>query len=673
MWKSSAAGCESPLHPRRGCGCRGQRSGAHRQGAGVCGRTSRRRSPSKIGILLRKKNLMPRLIADIRRAHPDVDVSGEGGNPLTDSRAVEVILEPVHLARSSGQLGGALPPASRTARSRKYSDSPLAETASDEGGDTRSKEDNLGTLPPPSSHRAGAARPVGARNGSGIPHLPPRAAITTSNVASNSSTSRASLMCTRPDAGSRSSSAHVRTRRVERPGGSRRSRDDHPCLEGSGVRGRRSCVEHRCPRTRRPRRRRSCSDPRRHVCTLSPRRTTPRSSGLAEDSSARRNVREDFMEELSVLYVGDDTRAILPRHRPARGCTKAHPSRSLLRAALLPVGRGSASRRNFDGALDARMRITPEPRRTATIASSHDPGVAISAATMSAATKKLNAQSGRETSPFDAIAVPEFVRTVHVTPSGTNERGHHRARHAPPLARPNRSAMRRGDFIPRAGCSRFRMDRRPGLPDAGFMDRKICDRKRTTPQGSSTANFLPTGLMRLIGRSARQTARNCIRALAEARSAQTGEDMIELWRERTVCRGPQFGQGRAEMKSPAAHSTVSCSGANHEWHCCSPADNSWISKPIASLRLKNEPPSRPAMHRSSAAYGEALRLAVSRVGQGRHHRVTRFCLRVKKMRRLSEAVLPEVGRAAPSVSIFPTQARWLTRGFPSRRARPDCR
>ena len=46
----------------------------------------------KIGILLRKKNLMPRLIADIRSAHPDVDVSGEGGNPLTDSRAVEVIL-----------------------------------------------------------------------------------------------------------------------------------------------------------------------------------------------------------------------------------------------------------------------------------------------------------------------------------------------------------------------------------------------------------------------------------------------------------------------------------------------------------------------------------------------------------------------------------------------------
>ncbi len=46
----------------------------------------------KIGILLRKKNLMPRIIAGIRRAHPEVDVSGEGGNPLTDSRAVEVIL-----------------------------------------------------------------------------------------------------------------------------------------------------------------------------------------------------------------------------------------------------------------------------------------------------------------------------------------------------------------------------------------------------------------------------------------------------------------------------------------------------------------------------------------------------------------------------------------------------
>ena len=49
-------------------------------------------SHRKIGVLLRKRNLMPRLIADIRSAHPEVDVSGEGGNPLTDSRAVEVIL-----------------------------------------------------------------------------------------------------------------------------------------------------------------------------------------------------------------------------------------------------------------------------------------------------------------------------------------------------------------------------------------------------------------------------------------------------------------------------------------------------------------------------------------------------------------------------------------------------
>ena len=46
----------------------------------------------KIGVLLRKRNLMPRIIAEIRSAHPQVDVSGEGGNPLTDSRAVELIL-----------------------------------------------------------------------------------------------------------------------------------------------------------------------------------------------------------------------------------------------------------------------------------------------------------------------------------------------------------------------------------------------------------------------------------------------------------------------------------------------------------------------------------------------------------------------------------------------------
>ena len=46
----------------------------------------------KIGILLRKNALMSSLIAGLRQAHPDVDVSGEGGNPLTDSRAVEIIL-----------------------------------------------------------------------------------------------------------------------------------------------------------------------------------------------------------------------------------------------------------------------------------------------------------------------------------------------------------------------------------------------------------------------------------------------------------------------------------------------------------------------------------------------------------------------------------------------------
>lgn len=45
-----------------------------------------------IAILLRKSKIMSRLIAEIRRACPDADVSGEGGNPLTDSRAVELIL-----------------------------------------------------------------------------------------------------------------------------------------------------------------------------------------------------------------------------------------------------------------------------------------------------------------------------------------------------------------------------------------------------------------------------------------------------------------------------------------------------------------------------------------------------------------------------------------------------
>ncbi len=46
----------------------------------------------KTAILLRKNKLMPRIVAEIRRRFPDADVSGEGGNPLTDSRAVEIVL-----------------------------------------------------------------------------------------------------------------------------------------------------------------------------------------------------------------------------------------------------------------------------------------------------------------------------------------------------------------------------------------------------------------------------------------------------------------------------------------------------------------------------------------------------------------------------------------------------
>jgi len=45
-----------------------------------------------VAVLLRKNKLLSRLMAGIRQACPDADVSGEGGNPLTDSRAVELLL-----------------------------------------------------------------------------------------------------------------------------------------------------------------------------------------------------------------------------------------------------------------------------------------------------------------------------------------------------------------------------------------------------------------------------------------------------------------------------------------------------------------------------------------------------------------------------------------------------
>ena len=45
-----------------------------------------------VAVLLRKNKLLSRLMAGIRHACPDADVSGEGGNPLTDSRAVELLL-----------------------------------------------------------------------------------------------------------------------------------------------------------------------------------------------------------------------------------------------------------------------------------------------------------------------------------------------------------------------------------------------------------------------------------------------------------------------------------------------------------------------------------------------------------------------------------------------------
>ncbi len=46
----------------------------------------------KIGVLLRKRKLMPWLFSEIQKACPGVEVSAEGGNPLTDSRAVELVL-----------------------------------------------------------------------------------------------------------------------------------------------------------------------------------------------------------------------------------------------------------------------------------------------------------------------------------------------------------------------------------------------------------------------------------------------------------------------------------------------------------------------------------------------------------------------------------------------------
>ena len=60
---------------------------------GIVGRHLAADPGCRIGVLLRKRRLMPRLIAELRRRCDGIEVSGEGGNPLTDSRAVEVILE----------------------------------------------------------------------------------------------------------------------------------------------------------------------------------------------------------------------------------------------------------------------------------------------------------------------------------------------------------------------------------------------------------------------------------------------------------------------------------------------------------------------------------------------------------------------------------------------------
>ena len=359
----------------------------------------------KIAVLLRKNALMPQLIASLRSAHPEVDVSGEGGNPLTDSRAVEVIL---------GVLAWLDHPGNSAAH-HLVTHSPLAIVFgfSDAGETAQSDAANLARELRRRIMEHGFATVL--RTWLRHPAFP--AACSDHDLQRCEQLLEIAREFDAHGPGRISEFvAHFRARRVERPGGSGvRVMTIHASkgLEFETV----VLVDidarpggHGTPILHDP-------DGTFHIVPSKEQAPLMRLEALVQ-----RNIREDFMEELSVLYVAM-TRARSFLDIVLRADTKV-PAALLLRAALLPVGEDGIAE-EFAG---TSFRSSEETRGRANVTpGGSDPGLA--------------ADAPVENAPLGVA----FGRTVHITPSSANAPGTVNVAHI--LSPTNRAAMQRGELI----------------------------------------------------------------------------------------------------------------------------------------------------------------------------------------------------------------------------------
>ena len=466
----------------------------------------------KIGILLRKKNLMPRLIADIRSAHSEVDVSGEGGNPLTDSRAVEVIL---------CLLAWLDHPGSTAARSLVLT-SPLAVAfgfPSSVSADQKPGNDERRILR--ALRRELIERGFATTLRKWIRHPAfPAAWSDHDRQRCEQFLEVAREYDAHSPARLSDFAAHVRTRPVERPGGSQvRVMTIHASkglefeavllLELDAAQGGGGDVilggDDGAPR-------------------IVPSKKDAPFLGMEELVAAQATA--DFMEELSVLYVGM-TRACSFLDIILREGSKA-PLGLLLRRALQVD-----SDRVVEECDGLSLRESDEARGRGKLPTDKgDPGIAGASA------------------PRGKMASAPFTgRAGHTTPSGHDARGIVSA--ASILTPANRSAMRRGDLI-HAWLRQFSWIE-DGLPDAAALVKSTAELAADLDRAE-----VARWAQRLI-EEAKTPGTDVHRALTMPPA--TSGKAIELWRERAFAVLRDL-QGRPEVLSGAFDRVVLWRDAN---------------------------------------------------------------------------------------------------------------
>ncbi len=456
-------------------------------------------SQRKIGILLRKKNLMPRLIADIRRAHPEVDVSGEGGNPLTDSRAVEVMLCLLAWLDHPGS----------TAARHLVLTSPLAAAF---GFPADVRAENPVTVG--ERHALRAMRRELTERGFAttlrkwIRHPAFSAACSDHDVqrceqlldVAREFDARGPM---RPS----DFAAHVRKRRIERPGGSGvRVMTIHASkglefeavilLELDAAQGGRGDV--------------IISEPDQPPRIVPSKKDAP---FLGMEDIIGAQVSADFMEELSVLYVG------MTRARSYLDIILREGSKSPL-ALLLRRALQVDADRVVEEAAGLSMRECDEAKgRGGLKLDKPDPGMA-----------------GASALPAKKRIAPFAGRAGHATPSGRSEAGIVNA--AKILAPANREAMQRGEVI-HAWLRQFSWIE-DGLPDAAALVKSTAD----IATGLDRAEI--AGWAQRMIEEVKKTGTDLHRTLTKPPC--TNGETIELWRERAfaVLRN---SEGRPEVLS----------------------------------------------------------------------------------------------------------------------------